>query len=184
MVARSSSPPFPMSKLLSGTPPVSTQLNAHWPGHQISVRGARTHNLKNIDVDLPHGKLIVIAGPSGSGKSSLAIDTIFAEGQRQYIETLSTYARNFIPGFPRPDIDSIAGLLPTLCIDQRKTTSGPRSTVGTLTETNDYLRVLMAGQRTCGAINATVKSGRCRPCRSWTGFRNWPRVLKLSSWRP
>lgn len=108
------------------------------------VRGARQNNLKNINVRIPHGKLTVITGPSGSGKSSLAIGTIFAEGQRQYIETLSTYARQFVNELPRPDFDSIEGLQPTLCIDQHPSNNSPRSTVGTVTEIHDFLRVLMA----------------------------------------
>lgn len=110
----------------------------------IEIRGARQHNLKNIDVRIPHGKLIVVTGPSGSGKSSLAIGTIFAEGQRQYVETLSTWARQFVSGLPRADVDSIEGLQPTLCIDQNPSSSSPRSTVGTITEIHDYLRLLMA----------------------------------------
>ncbi len=110
----------------------------------IHVNGARQNNLKNVDVKIPHGKLVVVTGPSGSGKSSLAIRTIFAEGQRQYIETLSTYARQFVNELPRPDFDSIQGLQPTLCIDQHPSNNSPRSTVGTVTEIHDFLRVLMA----------------------------------------
>ena len=110
----------------------------------IEVRGARQNNLKNVDVRIPHGKLVVVTGPSGSGKSSLAIDTIFAEGQRQYIETLSTFARQFVNELPRPDFDAISGLQPTLCIDQHASNNSPRSTVGTVTEIHDFLRVLMA----------------------------------------
>jgi excinuclease ABC subunit A len=117
-------------------PQVSTEL--------IRIRGARTHNLKNVDIDIPRGKLTVITGVSGSGKSSLAFDTIFAEGQRQYVESLSVYARQFIDQLERPDVDSIDGLEPTMCIDQRPPSSNPRSTVGTITEIYDYLRVLFA----------------------------------------
>lgn len=110
----------------------------------IRVRGARTHNLKNVDIELPHEKLIVITGVSGSGKSSLAFDTIYAEGQRQYIDSLSVYARQFIDQLQRPDVDGIEGLQPTLCIDQRAGAGNPRSTVATVTEIYDYLRLLMA----------------------------------------
>lgn len=110
----------------------------------IRIRGARTHNLKNIDIDIPRGRLTVITGVSGSGKSSLAFDTIFAEGQRQYVESLSVYARQFIDQLERPDVDTLDGLEPTMCIDQRPPSSNPRSTVGTITEIYDYLRVLFA----------------------------------------
>ncbi len=110
----------------------------------IQVRGARQNNLKNINVDLPKGQLIVVTGPSGAGKSSLAIDTIFAEGQRQYIETLSVFSRQFLHQLPKPDVDRIDGLQPTVCINQLRAAPNRRSTVGTLTEIYDYLRVLMA----------------------------------------
>lgn len=117
----------------------------------IVVRGARTHNLKSVDIDLPHNQLTVITGVSGSGKSSLAFDTVYAEGQRQYIESLSVYARQFLDQLQRPDVDSITGLQPTLCIDQRTGVANPRSTVATVTEVYDYLRLLMArvGSPTC-----------------------------------
>ncbi len=110
----------------------------------ISLRGARTHNLKNIDIDLPRNKLIVITGLSGSGKSSLAFDTIYAEGQRRYVESLSAYARQFLSLMPKPDIDHIEGLSPAISIEQKSTSHNPRSTVGTITEINDYLRLLYA----------------------------------------
>jgi excinuclease ABC subunit A len=113
-------------------------------GQFIHIRGARVHNLKNIDVDIPRDKLVVITGVSGSGKSSLAMDTIFAEGQRQYIESLSTYARQFLHQMERPDVDLIEGLQPTVAIDQRPAAANPRSTVATLTEIYDYLRLLFA----------------------------------------
>ena len=110
----------------------------------IRIRGARMHNLKNIDLDIPRDKLVVITGVSGSGKSSLAIDTIFAEGQRQFIESLSTYARQFVDQMQRPDVDIIEGLQPTIAIDQRAGSANPRSTVATVTEIYDHLRLLLS----------------------------------------
>ncbi len=110
----------------------------------IRIRGARTHNLKNIDLDLPRNKLIVITGLSGSGKSSLAFDTIFAEGQRRYVESLSAYARQFLSVMEKPDVDLIEGLSPAIAIEQKTTSHNPRSTVGTITEIHDYLRLLFA----------------------------------------
>src|ERR1700732_557384 len=110
----------------------------------ISVRGARVHNLKNIDVDIPRNKLVVITGLSGSGKSSLAFDTIYAEGQRRYVESLSAYARQFLEQMEKPDVDLIDGLSPAIYIEQKTTGSNPRSTVGTVTEIYDYLRLLFA----------------------------------------
>ena len=109
---------------------------------QITVHGARQHNLKNIDVEIPRNSLTVITGLSGSGKSSLAFDTIYAEGQRRYVETLSTYARQFLDQMERPEVDSIEGLSPAISIEQKTTSRSPRSTVGTITEIYDYLRVL------------------------------------------
>ena len=110
----------------------------------IVVRGARTHNLKNIDVTLPTGKLIIVTGVSGSGKSSLAFDTIYAEGQRRYVESLSSYARQFLGQMDKPDVDFIEGLSPAISIDQKSASKNPRSTVGTVTEIYDYLRLLFA----------------------------------------
>ena len=110
----------------------------------ISIRGARTHNLKNIDLDLPRDSLIVITGLSGSGKSSLAFDTIYAEGQRRYVESLSAYARQFLSMMEKPDVDHIEGLSPAISIEQKSTSHNPRSTVGTITEIYDYLRLLYA----------------------------------------
>ncbi|HEX6466173.1 MAG TPA: hypothetical protein VFZ99_02645 [Terriglobales bacterium] len=109
---------------------------------KISVRGARQHNLKNISVDIPRNSLTVITGLSGSGKSSLAFDTIYAEGQRRYVETLSAYARQFLDQMERPEVDSIEGLSPSISIEQKTTSRSPRSTVGTITEVYDYLRLL------------------------------------------
>ena len=123
----------------------------------IEVEGAREHNLKNIDVNIPRNKLVVVTGISGSGKSSLAFDTIYAEGQRKYMESLSAYARQFLDMLQKPDIDEIEGLPPTIAIEQRSASSNPRSTVATTTEIYDYLRVLFARAGTphcwiCGKV--------------------------------
>src|SRR6187402_3759053 len=112
--------------------------------NSIRVVGARVHNLKNITVEIPRDKFVVITGLSGSGKSSLAFDTIFAEGQRRYVESLSAYARQFIGQMDKPDVDHIEGLSPAVSIDQKSTSHNPRSTVGTVTEIYDYLRLLFA----------------------------------------
>jgi excinuclease ABC subunit A len=111
---------------------------------QIRVKKAAQHNLKRIDVDLPRNKLIVVTGPSGSGKSSLAFDTLYAEGQRRYIECLSAYARQYIEQMEKPEIESVEGLSPSISIDQKTISSNPRSTVGTVTEIHDLLRLLYA----------------------------------------
>jgi excinuclease ABC subunit A len=110
----------------------------------IVIRGAREHNLKDVTVSLPRDRLVVITGLSGSGKSSLAFDTLYAEGQRRYVESLSAYARQFLGQMDKPDVDSIEGLSPAISIDQKTTARNPRSTVGTVTETYDYLRLLFA----------------------------------------
>ncbi|HIA82218.1 MAG TPA: excinuclease ABC subunit A, partial [Rhodospirillales bacterium] len=110
----------------------------------INVRGAREHNLKNIDVEIPRDSLTVITGLSGSGKSSLAFDTIYAEGQRRYVESLSAYARQFLELMQKPDVDSIEGLSPAISIEQKTTSRNPRSTVGTVTEIYDYIRLMFA----------------------------------------
>ena len=110
----------------------------------IELRGVRTHNLKNLDIDLPRDSLIVITGVSGSGKSSLAFDTLYAEGQRRYVESLSAYARQFLSLMEKPDLDTIEGLSPAIAIEQKATSHNPRSTVGTITEIYDYLRLLFA----------------------------------------
>ena len=109
---------------------------------KIVIRGARTHNLKNINLTLPRDKMCVITGLSGSGKSSLAFDTLYAEGQRRYVESLSAYARQFLQLMDKPDVDSIEGLSPAISIEQKSTSRNPRSTVGTVTEIHDYLRLL------------------------------------------
>src|SRR5512144_324703 len=110
----------------------------------IVIRGARTHNLKNVDLSLPAGKLVVMTGVSGSGKSSLAFDTIYAEGQRRYVESLSAYARQFLERMEKPDVDSIEGICPAIAIRQKNSVRNPRSTVGTTTEIHDYMRLLFA----------------------------------------
>src|SRR5881392_3249836 len=125
---------------------------------QIAVRGARTHNLKNVDVTLPPRSLIVMTGVSGSGKSSLAFDTIYAEGQRRYVESLSAYARQFLERMEKPDVDSIEGICPAIAIRQKNSIRNPRSTVGTTTEIHDYLRLLYArvGRTFCRSCGTEV----------------------------
>ena len=110
----------------------------------IYIKGARVHNLKNIEVEIPHNRLVVITGLSGSGKSTLAFDTIFAEGQRRYVESLSAYARQFLGKINKPDVDVITGIAPAIAIEQKVNTRNPRSTVGTTTELYDYLKLLYA----------------------------------------
>src|SRR5215213_8257318 len=126
----------------------------------IRVRGARTHNLQGLNLDLPRGRLTVFTGPSGSGKSSLAFDTLYAEGQRRYLETLSAYARQFLGQLERPHVERIRGLSPTIAIEQKSAASNPRSTVGTITEVYDYLRVLYAraGEQRCITCGKLVKA--------------------------
>ncbi len=123
-------------------------------GGVLAVRGARTHNLKGVDLTLPHRRLIVLTGVSGSGKSSLAFDTIYAEGQRRYVESLSAYARQFLERMEKPDVDSIDGIAPAIAIRQKNSIRNPRSTVGTTTEIHDYLRLLWA------RVGRTI----CRQC--------------------
>src|ERR1700734_2548915 len=122
----------------------------------IIIRNARTHNLKNLSCEIPHGKLTVISGVSGSGKSSLAFDTIYAEGQRRYVESLSAYARQFLERIEKPDVDEIDGLAPAIAIKQKNTTRNPRSTVATATEIYDYLRLLYAR---CGEVHCVYCDG-------------------------
>src|SRR3712207_1027566 len=126
---------------------------------QITVRGARQHNLKNINVEIPRDTFTVITGLSGSGKSSLAFDTIYAEGQRRYVESLSAYARQFLGQMDKPDVDFIEGLSPAISIDQKSTSRNPRSTVGTITEVYDYLRLLYAriGHPHCPNCGAPIQ---------------------------
>src|SRR5687768_3769541 len=126
---------------------------------KLVIRGAREHNLQSIDVELPREKLVVITGLSGSGKSSLAFDTIYAEGQRRYVESLSAYARQFLGLMEKPDVDQIDGLSPAISIDQKSTSRNPRSTVATVTEIYDYLRLLFArtGIPHCPVCSKPVK---------------------------
>lgn len=126
----------------------------------IRIQGAREHNLKNLHLEIPRDKLVVITGVSGSGKSSLAFDTIYAEGQRRYVESLSAYARQFLGVMEKPDVDLIEGLSPAISIEQKTTHRNPRSTVGTVTEVYDYLRLLYArvGQQFCHSCGRTVET--------------------------
>src|SRR5262249_34836279 len=126
------------------TGPMERNNNPACDARQITIRGAREHNLKNIDVAIPRDKLVVFTGLSGSGKSSLAFDTIYAEGQRRYVESLSAYARQFLEMMQKPDVDQIDGLSPAISIEQKTTSKNPRSTVGTVTEIYDYMRLLWA----------------------------------------
>lgn len=127
---------------------------------KIIVKGAREQNLKNIDVEIPRNQLVVLTGLSGSGKSSLAFETIYAEGQRRYVESLSAYARQFLGNMEKPDVDSIEGLSPAISIDQKTTNRNPRSTVGTVTEIYDYLRLLFAriGKPVCPVHGVEIKA--------------------------
>ena len=148
----------------------------------ILIQGAREHNLREVSLVLPRNQLICFTGVSGSGKSSLAFDTLYAEGQRRYVESLSSFARQFLGQMPKPDVDLIAGLSPAISISQKSSGTNPRSTVGTITEIYDYLRVLFAEW-----ARVTVRSaaGRSRPrhgCRLLTASAYWPRVRGSSFW--
>ena len=140
------------------TPPLPPRLGV--VNDSLIIRGAREHNLKGVNLDLPRNAMIVFTGLSGSGKSSLAFDTIFAEGQRRYVESLSSYARQFLGQMDKPDIDFIEGLSPAVSIDQKSTSRNPRSTVGTVTEVYDYLRLLYAraGVQHCPVCDAVISS--------------------------
>src|SRR5690606_22403520 len=132
---------------------------------RIVVRGARQHNLKNLDLEIPRRAFVVVTGPSGSGKSSLAFDTIYAEGQRRYVESLSTYAKQFLDRMEKPDVDRIDGISPAVAIEQRNPTKTSRSTVGTATEVYDYLRLLWArvGRTYCPGTHASPCGREIRP---------------------
>src|SRR5437588_7824143 len=152
------------------------------PGHaqtHIVVRGAREHNLKNVDVALPRDKLVVITGLSGSGKSSLAFDTIYAEGQRRYVESLSAYARQFLGLMEKPDVDSIEGLSPAISIEQKTAGHNPRSTVGTVTEIYDYLRLLWARAGTPHCPNCGRAVQRQSAAQIADIVLTWPRDARI-----
>ena len=149
----------------------------------LIVRGAREHNLKDVSLDLPRDAMIVFTGLSGSGKSSLAFDTIFAEGQRRYVESLSAYARQFLGQMDKPDVDFIEGLSPAVSIDQKSTSRNPRSTVGTITEVYDYLRLLFARAGARTARSAARRSPARRRSRSSTGCSSCPRARGSRCWR-
>ena len=157
------------------------------PSEELVVHGAREHNLKDVTVRLPRNALVCVTGLSGSGKSSLAFDTIYAEGQRRYVESLSSYARQFLGQMEKPDVDFIEGLSPAISIDQKSTSRNPRSTVGTITEIYDYLRVLYAriGHPHCPICGRRARRGAggsrrsrspCRPstagCARWSSGRS------------
>jgi excinuclease ABC subunit A len=135
----------------------------------IIIRGARVHNLKNISLAIPHNKLTVVTGVSGSGKSSLVFDTIYAEGQRRYVESLSSYARQFLERMEKPDVDEIDGIAPPIAIKQKNTTRNPRSTVATSTELYDFLRLLFARVGHTWCPTATSASSAIR----WTRWPMW-----------
>ena len=154
-------------------------------GESIIIRGAREHNLKNVSLELPRDRLIVFTGLSGSGKSSLAFDTIYAEGQRRYVESLSAYARQFLGQMEKPDVDFIEGLSPAISIDQKTASRNPRSTVGTVTEIHDYLRLLFAriGVPHCPQVRPgggppdapADRRPHPRAARGYAASRCWPR---------
>ena len=144
---------------------------------KISIIGAKEHNLKNVDLEIPKNKLVVITGVSGSGKSSLAFDTIYAEGQRRYVESLSAYARQFLEVMQKPDVDSIEGLSPAISIEQKTTSKNPRSTVGTITEIYDYIRLLFA------RIDIPYSPKTGKPIESQSVSQIVDNILKKKNWR-
>ena len=137
------------------------------------IEGARHHNLKDLTLDIPRDNLVVVCGPSGSGKSTLAFDIVYAEGQRRYVESLSAYARQFLPQMDKPDVDKVEGLSPAISLEQQTATRNPRSTVGTVTEVYDFLRVFFREARARSIARSAAGPSRPRPqTRSWT--RSWP----------
>src|SRR5678810_1217998 len=150
----------------------------------LIVRGAREHNLRNVDVTIPRDRLTVITGLSGSGKSSLAFDTIYAEGQRRYVESLSAYARQFLGLMEKPDVDAIEGLSPAISIEQKTATQNPRSTVGTVTEIYDYLRLLWARAGTPHCPNDGTAITRQSPSQIADTILAWPEGTRIEVLAP
>ena len=136
----------------------------------IHIEGARQHNLKNLSLDIPRDELVVVCGPSGSGKSTLAFDIVYAEGQRRYVESLSAYARQFLPQMDKPDVDKIEGLSPAISLEQQTTGRNPRSTVGTVTEVYDFLRVFFAR---LGKMKSSPTSSPCPKARKSSSWPRW-----------
>src|SRR4026209_2208528 len=153
-------------------------------GDALIVRGARVHNFKNINLDIPRNKLVVITGLSGSGKSSLAFDTIYAEGQRRYVESLSAYARQFLGLMEKPDVDGIEGLSPAISIEQKSTGHNPRSTVGTVTEIYDYMRLLWARAGTPHCPNCGRPVERQSAGQIAATILTWPEGTKIEVLSP
>src|SRR5689334_422850 len=161
----------------------SKRPRARFSGEVVEIVGAREHNLKVERLVVPKHKLVVFTGPSGSGKSSLAFDTLYAEGQRRYVESLSTYARQFLGRLDRPAVDRLRGLSPTIAIEQKSASSNPRSTVGTITEIHDYLRVLWAriGRQHCVKCGKEVRGRSAEEiCREITALPRGTRLMILS----
>ena len=154
------------------------------PEEALIIRGAREHNLRDIDVTIPRDKLTVITGLSGSGKSSLAFDTIYAEGQRRYVESLSAYARQFLGLMEKPDVDSIEGLSPAISIEQKTAGHNPRSTVGTVTEIYDYLRLLYARAGTPHCPNCSRPVERQSPVQIADAILQWPSGTRIEILAP
>src|SRR5215216_4980990 len=165
-------------------PEHTPQVSPAMTDEALVIRGAREHNLKNIDVTIPRDKLTVITGLSGSGKSSLAFDTIYAEGQRRYVESLSAYARQFLGLMEKPDVDSIEGLSPAISIEQKTAGHNPRSTVGTVTEVYDYLRLLWARAGTPHCPNCGRAVQRQSPVQIAEIVLGWPRDTKIEILAP